>query len=58
MKDIFYSPLVSLILNTTMFYILWVYWSIPVVIIWILFIVFYNDMRSNWRKFKKNQKPL
>lgn len=56
MKDIIYSPIVSLILHIIMFYILWFYWSLPVVIIWSIFIIFYSEMRSNWRKFKKDQK--
>ena len=56
MKDIIYSPIVSVILHIIMFYILWFYWSLPVVIIWAIFIIFYSEMRNNWRKFKKNQK--
>ncbi len=56
MKDIIYSPIVSLILHIIMFYILWFYWSLPMVIIWAIFIIFYSEMRSNWRTFKKNQK--
>ena len=56
MKDIIYSPIVSVILHIIMFYILWFYWSLPVVIIWAIFIIFYSEMRNNWRKFKKKQK--
>ena len=56
MKDIIYSPIVSLILHIIMFYMLWFYWSLPMVIIWSIFIVFYSEGRYNWKKFKKNQK--
>lgn len=56
MKDIIYSPIVSLILHIIMFYMLWFYWSLPMVIVWVIFIVFYTEKRHNWKKFKKNQK--
>jgi hypothetical protein len=56
MKDIIYSPIVSLILHIIMFYMLWFYWSLPMVILWAIFLVIYSEGRYNWKKFKKNQK--
>ena len=56
MKKIIYSPVTSIILYLLMGYLCWVYWSLPMVIIWSIFIVFYSEGRYNWRKFKKNQK--
>jgi hypothetical protein len=56
MKDIIYSPLVSVILHIIMFSVLWFYWSLPSILIWAIFIVFYTEKRHNWRTFKKNQK--
>ena len=56
MKDIIYSPLVSVILHIIMFSVLWFYWSLSSILIWVIFIVFYTEKRHNWRTFKKNQK--
>jgi hypothetical protein len=55
MKDIIYSPVSSLILHVIMIYFCWVTWSIPTMILWTVFTVFYNEKRYNWRKFKKSQ---
>jgi len=38
-----------------MFYFCWTYWSLPVVIVWSIFIVFYGEGRYNWKKFRKQQ---
>jgi len=56
MEKIIYSPIVSLILHIIMFYMLWFYWSLPMVILWALFIVLYTEKRYNWKKFKNSQK--
>ena len=53
MKDIIYSPLVSVILHIIMFSVLWFYWSLSSILIWVIFIVFYTEKRHNWRTFKK-----
>jgi uncharacterized membrane protein YwzB len=55
MKDIFYSPIVSLILHICMFYFCWTYWSLPTIIFWSLFLVLYTEKRHNWIKFRKQQ---
>jgi hypothetical protein len=65
MKDIIYSPIVSLILHICMFYFCWTYWSLPVVIVWAIlllllqsipiFLVIYSEGRYNWKKFRKQQ---
>lgn len=56
MKDIIYSPIISVLIYIIMFSLLWIYWSLVTVIIWAIFIVFYSEKRSNWKNFKKNQK--
>lgn len=55
MKDIIYSPIVSLILHIIMFYMIWFYWSLPTFLIWSIFLVVYSEKRYNWKKFKKQQ---
>ena len=56
MKNIIYSPIVSLILHILMFHFCWTHWSLPVVIIWAIFLVVYSEKRYDWKKFKKEQK--
>jgi hypothetical protein len=55
MKDIFYSPITSIILYLLMGYLCWTYWSLPMVIIWSIFLVIYSEGRYNWKKFRKQQ---
>ena len=49
MKNFFYSLPVSLILNVLMFYLIWNYWSLPVVII-------YAERSAEYRKQKRLEK--
>lgn len=55
MKKIIYSPITSIILYSIMGCLCWVYWSLPMVILWSIFLVFYSEGRYNWKKFKNNQ---
>ena len=56
MKNFFYSLPVSLILNVLMFYLIWNYWSLPVVIIYAFFVVIYSERASEYRKLKRQNK--
>ena len=56
MKKFFYSLSVSLILNILMAYLIWNYWSLPMIIIYAFFIVIYSERASEYRKLKRQNK--
>ncbi len=56
MKKFFYSNWVSFILFITMLSLTFMYWSIPMIILYSIFYIFYYEKAKNWRKFKKSQK--
>ena len=56
MKKFFYSNWVSFILFITMLSLTFIYWSIPMIILYAIFYIFYYEKAKNWRKFKKSQK--
>ena len=56
MKNFFYSLPVSLILNVLIFYLIWNYWSLPVVIIYAFFTVIYGERSAEYRKQKRLEK--
>lgn len=55
MKKIIYSPIASIILYSTMSYLCWIYWSLPTIILYSIFIVFYSEGKYSWNKLKNNQ---
>jgi len=56
MKDFFYSIWISLIFFIVMTYITLSYFSLPVMILYALFYVFYFERSIEWREFRKKQK--
>ena len=56
MKKFLYSLPVSLILNILMAYLIWNYWSLPMIIIYAFFIVIYSERASEYRKLKRQNK--
>ena len=56
MKDFFYSVWISLIFFIVMTYITLSYFSLPVMILYALFYVFYFERSIEWREFRKKQK--
>ncbi len=54
MKKIFYSFTVSTILLVLLGVLAYKFWSIPLMIAWILFLVFYYEKAKDWRKSKKD----
>jgi hypothetical protein len=56
MKDFFYSVWISLIFLIVMTYITLSYFSLPVMILYALFYVFYFERSIEWREFRKKQK--
>ena len=55
MKKIIYSPIASIILYSTMSYLCWIYWSLPAIILYSIFMVLYSEGKYSWNKFKNNQ---
>lgn len=55
MKKFFYSIWVTLLLLIVMTYFTTKFWSLPMIIVWVIFYVFYFEKASNWRRFKKQQ---
>ena len=56
MKKFFYSIPLSIILNITIGYLCYTYWSLPALIVWAFFMIFYNERASEWRKLNRNPK--
>jgi ABC-type transport system involved in Fe-S cluster assembly fused permease/ATPase subunit len=54
MKEILYSLPISLIFGILVFYINWNYFSLLTILIFIIYI-FYYDTAKDWRKFKRKQ---
>ena len=54
MKKFFYSLPVSLALNLIMIHLTWTYWSLPMIIVYAFFLVFYTEKSYNYRKLTKN----
>lgn len=52
MKKFFYSMPVSLTLNIIMIHLTWTYWSIPMIVAYALFLVFYTEKAYRFRKNK------
>jgi hypothetical protein len=55
MKNVLYSLPISLIFGILVFYINWNYFSLLTILIFIIYI-FYYDTAKEWRNFIKNQK--
>ena len=55
MKKFFYSIWVTLLSLIVMTYFTTKFWSLPMMIIWVIFYVFYFEKASDWRRFKKRQ---
>lgn len=54
MKKVFYSLTVSTILLVLLSILAYKFWSIPVIIVWILFLVLYFEKAREWRKSQKD----
>ena len=52
MKNFFYSLPVSLLLNLLMIHLTWTYWSLPMIVIYSFFLVFYTEKAFSYRKLK------
>ncbi len=55
MKKFFYSIWFTLLSLIVMTYFTTKFWSLPMMIIWVIFYVFYFEKASDWRRFKKRQ---
>ena len=56
MKKYTYSPITFILSFLTMFYITWNYWSVPVIIFWAFYMVFYVDKYDVYRRRLKGKK--
>jgi uncharacterized membrane protein len=50
MKKLFYSLPVSIALNLIMIHLTWTYWSIPMIVAYVLFLIFYTEKAYYYRK--------
>lgn len=58
MKNFLYSLPVSLVTNLAFIYLLWNYWLVPIILAYAIYIVFYVEKASEYRKQKKNDKNI
>ena len=53
MKNFLYSLPVSLITNIAFIYLAYKYWSVPIILVYAIYIVFYVEKASEYRKQKR-----
>jgi hypothetical protein len=58
MKNFLYSLPVSLITNIAFIYLAYKYWSVPIILAYAIYIVFYVEKASEYRKQKKNDENI
>jgi hypothetical protein len=56
MKNFLYSLPVSLITNIAFIYLAYKYWSVPIILAYAIYIVFYVEKASEYRKQKRLEK--
>ena len=56
MKNFLYSLPVSLVTNIAFFYLLWNFFSLPLIVAYSVYLVFYVEKATEYRKLKRQNK--
>lgn len=55
MKNFLYSLPVALVTNIAFFYLLWNFFSLPLIVAYAFYLVFYSEKAREYRKLKKTE---
>ena len=56
MKNFLYSLPVALVTNLAFFYLLWNFFSLPLIVAYAFYLVFYSEKAREYRKLKRQNK--
>jgi hypothetical protein len=56
MKNFLYSLPVTLVTNLAFLYLLWNFFSLPLIVAYALYLVFYHEKATEYRKLKRQNK--